>query len=508
MTTEGFSYALPSGPIGTVRTFEEIVEPSPTSLLYGPGSTVSFDIPCGRKNTFLDPSKTFLAFTLNNTCQVAALTTSAAQLDGSATSVIRRLRLIDKQGGSNLELIDEYASLMSLRTIANAEVGSLSGFRSGPEGFLPYRAQFSAAGLLTWSSPQNSTGVPQGQYFERTTTASQVTSTANASVSNSAPAYCNASTQTFAIPLLSAIGLLGDKYIPVHKLTRDMRLDLTLNEASAVFKRSSGFIPAASTVSDKYNQTFPNISTLLPFPNVRDIMEIPGYTMTNVRLHIGYVQVDDDTVALIEKQTGGVYRWAGMSYQFFRNKTNFTTLNNSFNIPARLSSARTVFSIWREIAAQFLTVPAYTASFPRAYTTSFQYQLGSKYLPQRAVAATTLAIRYFLDCFGSYVDRVKRGGGAAVTLITASQDESVFNPTTLIGDNIGTYCMAVDLGGPCGNHLETFMGGAQTLGLDLQLNTTHLVAPTQSAVGYYCDSYVQHDVLFEIDADGNFSATN
>jgi hypothetical protein len=325
---------------------------------------------------------------------------------------------------------------------------------------------------------------------------------------------------------------MGEKYIPVHKLTRPMRLDLTLNEARAVFRRASASI-TDGTVTDQSNVALGSAYPVTPYPGARaPTTLVPGYTVTDVRLHLGYVQIDDETQAAVTSAAGDAYAWAAQTYRHYRNNTQFltATLNGStsgtaqiprnltsatwytYTIPAHLSSARAALSVWRESATLKEIYGRYTSAFPRAYTLTAQYKLGQKPVPVRPMQSLAAMARNFYDVFRRY----DAPGPACGSLVTFGQEQSTFVeydlatalPTTTAADNGGGFCMAVDLGGPCGNDSKTFMGGANTLGEELTLTTSHLHSPSSSAYApYYLDTYVLHDVLYEIDKDGNFTVT-
>lgn len=510
MSAAEFTYGPPPPAIGAIRQYEDVVECSNAanisnalsgvSGIFAPGQVMKFNIPCGQRNTYLDPSKTWLELTVVN------VSDACVQLDGSAHSFVNRVQLFDRAGGLCVEDVEQAGALNHILLNATADPQDLAGRRSG-EGFLPPRVSIdfgSTAAPILWTQPALLQGSYQGNVMETSSVVQTPTSNDNV-----APAYANGQVQTFSLPLLTTVGALGDKYVPVNKLTRGLRLDLLLAPAREVFKRPfNGLASATANVIDQNTQDYGDTPVLLPWPNCRNTVDDRDYLVTSVRLHVGYIQVDDATQAAIEASTGGEYTWAAQTWRFYRNTADFSgESTQTFNIPASLTSARCAISVWRspfDVSDTAGGVPRYTSAFPRLYTTEAQYQLGTKYVPQRPIRSLAGFVRYFLDCFpGGYM----RPGNVPTNMITAAQNEST-DGVAAFADNGGAFHIAADLGGACGNDANTFMAGANTLGESLILTTKHLFSPAGAAFLYYLDTYIKHDVLFRIDANGNFTVTN
>ena len=78
------SYALKASMVNS-RSYYTVVSPQSSSTNITPGSTVTLRIPCGRRNTFLDCSQSFLKYTIKNN------DADASHFDGSAYSVLNRM---------------------------------------------------------------------------------------------------------------------------------------------------------------------------------------------------------------------------------------------------------------------------------------------------------------------------------------------------------------------------------------------------------------------------------
>jgi hypothetical protein len=111
---------------------------------------------------------------------------------------------------------------------------------------------------------------------------------------------------TFQLPLICLIGTLGEKYIPLHALAADLRLEITLNTASCIMPADKYDHPMlGGTLTTNTNGLYPNInngvlkeSVLGSFVSssasiAAAFSSTPTFTLTNVYLHSGMVQVSD-----------------------------------------------------------------------------------------------------------------------------------------------------------------------------------------------------------------------
>lgn len=473
MATAKLDYVLPPEPVHAARTFEEVVEAKSNRGGWGPSDEITFDIPTGQKNAYLDPSKTWLEFTLVNKSQTASSTYSAVQLDGNAYSVFRNISLYDRPGGTVLEAVREAPTLYNL--IKNATSGLEPSWMVGSltEGYLP--ARFAVNDATLYFSATRVDGDYEGQYLERFDAAD--------------PNPQSQATQTFGIGVMSTLGLLGSKYLPVHALNRKIRLSLDVNEASAVFKQ------CRATITSEITDDIQAETGGAPYPNIDDVPAVMNFTINDVRLHLTYVQIPDDAQAAIRAATGNVYSWCDTTYQHHRGIFDGLSLAGEILIPAHLSSARHVLSVLRPVTLQTSVVNRFTSFFPKNYITSAQYRLGTKPIPRWPMKSVAAVAKNYLACLGADDSSVTR-----VNAVNFWVDEG-FNYTT---DTGATYCLGVDLGGPCGDDFNYFMGGANTLGDELWLRWE---ASSNLSQTTYVDSFVAHDALFRIDEYGNFTVS-
>ncbi|MES2464513.1 MAG: hypothetical protein V4671_28460, partial [Armatimonadota bacterium] len=99
--TESVRYDLKGSAVSS-RAYTSRVSPTNGST-FTPENVIRIDIPTGMRNTYLDPSGTYLRFGLKNTNA-----THAAALDHSGSAVIRKLEIYSSAGSNLLESIDNY----------------------------------------------------------------------------------------------------------------------------------------------------------------------------------------------------------------------------------------------------------------------------------------------------------------------------------------------------------------------------------------------------------------
>lgn len=108
------------------RSYYTVVSPQSNSTNILPGSTITHRIPCGRKNTFIDPTQSFMKITVKNNDGEPSL------FDGSAYSLINRLdcyhagNLVDQI--LNYNRVANYLLTNTLTASQRANLSSTMGF--------------------------------------------------------------------------------------------------------------------------------------------------------------------------------------------------------------------------------------------------------------------------------------------------------------------------------------------------------------------------------------------
>lgn len=179
------------------RQYYTVVSPQSSSTNITPGSTVSLRIPCGRKNTFLDASQSFLKYTVkNNDAAILAF-------DGSSYSCIQRMdvyhsgNLIDQI--LNYNRVANYLLNNTLTTSQRANLSSTMGFAENGS-----KTGFQLA---------------TNEYY------------------------------TACLPLLGAIFLGADKLIPVGLLSDDIEVQFLLETTANAFFSAGATAGADYTIS-------------------------------------------------------------------------------------------------------------------------------------------------------------------------------------------------------------------------------------------------------------------
>ena len=170
-----------------------------TSGEYNAGNnTIRFNL--SSSTAFLDPHLTYLKFSVQNkTVTLAGPVAQDIQFDGSAHSLIKRLRITSKSGGFDLENINEYGNLYNL--LADLQLDSHYRMGAGAicEGF----------------------GADNG-YANPSIAETVLAGDANLAGNNGATKY-------FCLPIMSSIiGQLNNKYLPLF-LTGDVQLEIELH---------------------------------------------------------------------------------------------------------------------------------------------------------------------------------------------------------------------------------------------------------------------------------------
>ena len=169
------------------RSYYTSVSPQSSSTSITPGSTITFRIPAGRRNTFLDPTQSYLRLTVKNN------DANAIVFDGSAYSVINRMTVT--HAGN---VVDD---ILNYNIVAN-------------------------------------------YYLNNTLSASEkigLSSMLGNAADGSENGYSIATTKSFTacLPLLGSVFLGASKLIPVGLLNDDIQLDLYTETSLKAFYATS-----------------------------------------------------------------------------------------------------------------------------------------------------------------------------------------------------------------------------------------------------------------------------
>jgi hypothetical protein len=306
--------------------------------VYTMNDTIVLNIPCNR-NTVLSPADSFLKFSVACT-NGAAVNTWTRLSKAGAHGFIQRLRLF--HGSTLLEDVDNYGNLMAQLCTHQRSPDDVFYGGSVVEGF-DEQSQVSINAIY------NISGL-RGQ---------RITNAAYAAGGGAADIAAAAVTpvKTFCIPLVSILGTLTDKYVPLFAMTSSsLRLELQLV--------SSAQIP---------------------------LLALTGYTsfsITNVEYVGSFVELSDQALSVIQQSQGGapltmaVDRYANLIGN--ANLLNAIT-NVSIPVPFKYSSTQAILSTIRQHAAGVTTFDSFGSN--HFSLLEYYWQMGSESIPSKHVGA-------------------------------------------------------------------------------------------------------------------------
>ena len=194
---------------GTSRRYRASIPCSNFSTNIPPSSNMIFQIPCGRKNTYLDGANSYLKLTIKNT---DATSNKSFNLDNCGACVINMLTVY--HSGNLIDQCPNYNTLfnylMDFQSSFSQHVGSLSAYMGTSPTIIGSDLNVVATtGTITSGS---TIGYVKGSF---TSARSGVSINTNQSL-------------TVCLPLLCNIFLNSEKMIPLGKLKSDIELQVLL----------------------------------------------------------------------------------------------------------------------------------------------------------------------------------------------------------------------------------------------------------------------------------------
>jgi len=321
------------------RSYRSSVVPSNKSV-FSPQDVAIFAISGGRRNTYLDTTQSYMRFTIKNNDTTASTGSTLAgqsyfNLDNNAACVINRLDIFH---ASNLiETIQNYNQLMTIFMDTNMNSSQKLGL-SCAYGSTPTvggsGADISRQGMPLFGTIWNTTG---------------------AAASNTA-----AQQQTFCMPIISgAIGLGAEKFLPLGKLSDDIRCEFTLeSQLNAVV----------------YNKA----------PNA-------AWSVTSFELELCIVELSDEGQAMVDSYTSPempIYIHSNSWRSYTSNLPSGTSGGVSLLVPARFGSLKTIYLAPRrasETAGSDLATSYTLSSRVNPNFAQYWWRVGSALLPAKYV---------------------------------------------------------------------------------------------------------------------------
>lgn len=344
---------------------------------YSANDVMIFNIPCNR-NTVLSPHDTYLKFSMNATNGATAQDWVRLSKAG-AHGFIQRLRLF--HGSTLLEDIDNYGNLMASLATKQRSADNISYKGSVVEGFEESCAVLIAgSGAGASATPIYSQNALRGMRVNNQAYGAVASLAAGATLTASPPTTA-LPIRTFCIPLVSILGTLGDKYLPLFAMTSSpLRLELQLVN-----------------------------SPLIPFVS---ISAMASFSLYNVEIIGSFIELSDQALSVIQQSQMGapltmaVNRWASLVYN--ANLLNATT-NVSVPVPFKYSSVQALISTIRQHSAGAITFDAY-GSF-NFNINEYWWQFGSESLPTKHPGSSSTGggdhqtmFNYYCSALGSPYD--------------------------------------------------------------------------------------------------------
>jgi hypothetical protein len=336
------------------------------SQSYGVSDTMIFNLPCNR-NTVLSPHDTYLKFSMT------AVNGATAQpfvrlAKAGASSFIQRLRVF--HGSVLIEDLDSYGNLYAQLANHQRSGDNVSYKGSVTEGFEPSCAVLcdgSGAGvnLPTYNINALRGARIHNSVYNATTLAGGATTTV----------------QTFCIPLISILGTLSDKYIPLFAMTSaPLRIEIQLVN-----------------------------SALIPFVS---LTAMASFTLSNVEINGSFIELSDQALATVQESLQGkpltmaVSRWSNLVY-------NASLLNSVTNVscpvPMKYSSLDAIICSIRQHSGGAVTFDAFGS-----YNYNIQeywWAMGSEQVPSKHPGSSTNGVpdhqtmfQYACSALGSPAD--------------------------------------------------------------------------------------------------------
>jgi hypothetical protein len=330
---------------------------------YAANDVMIFNIPCNR-NTVLSPHDTYLKFSMIATNGGTAQPFVRLAKAG-AHSFIQRLRLF--HGSTLLEDVDNYSNLVAQLCTKQRSADNISYKGSVVEGFEESCAiPCDGTGAGTTISNYTMNALRGARVWNTTYNATTLAGGAATAI------------KTFCIPLVSILGSLGDKYLPLFAMTSSpLRLELQLVN-----------------------------SALIPFVS---ITAMASFAISNVEIIGSFIELSDQALAVIQQSQMGqpltmaVSRWSNLVYN--ANLLNAQT-NVTCPVPFKYSSVQAIINSVRSNAGGAITFDAFGSY--NFNILEYWFQFGSETLPTKHPGSSATGggdhqtmFNYFCSALGS-----------------------------------------------------------------------------------------------------------
>lgn len=460
------------------RTFRVSV-PSANATAFTAGQTMIFNIPCGRRNCFLDPAASYIRYTIKSTAAAQTATSSAVTnflvpgstavnatygaglfLDHNAYSIFNTTTLYS--GSNMLEYVNGCNILYSWILDTNFSYGN---------------ALSNSLNYGMYVPDTNVLDIRKGALLSNVVPATgTATSTSSTIISEQ---------NTFCLPLLS--GLLGigssGKMVPIYAINDVLRLEILL---------------------ENQTQAFAQLGTVTTV-----------YSVINAELQLQYIELSDEGMSLVNSTAppGSPMFIVGNSFRHYvQTIKSGTTGIYSCLVPSKLASLKSLHILPRR-STEINGASSYSlSSRVNPYFDYIVLKVSGTQVPQKPIylqnASTTGGFSEGLvetmKCFGSLI------GTDKAMLLNAS------NYNVAVAANTGTGVLALSTANASyanafgvGIDLELFQSKDTIInGLNCLAESLYFEAniSTDPGADFTLDMYSSFDQLYICDSTGYLSA--
>jgi len=463
------------------RSFRVSVPSSNGSGPFTAGTTMIFNIPCGRRNCVLDPAGSYIRYTVKSTA--VAQTASSANI--SALPVAGSTAVAGSYGAG---LFMDHNAYSVFNTMTIYSGSNMIEYINGCNILYSYilDTNFSYSNAL-YNSLNYGMYVPDASPLDvrrgtLISTVAQATATATATSST----IINEQ-NTFCLPLLS--GLLGigssGKMVPIYAINDVLRIEILLENQTQAF------------------------ATLGTFTTV------PAYSIINAELELQYIELDGEGMSLINSTTpsGSPIFIVGNSFRHYvQTIKNATQGIYSCLIPSKLASLKSVHILPRRSTEVNSSTSYSLSSRVNPYFEYVVLKISGTQIPQKPLLLTgTSTTGGFAEgaieiqkCFGSLIATDKAGLLNATNYNvapTASAGTGVFAVRTGLNSYQNAFAISIDT--ELFGSKDTVVNGLNCLAESMYFEAN---ITTDTDADYTLDFFASFDNLFIVDQTGYVSS--
>jgi len=460
------------------RTFRVSV-PAANAQTFNAGNTMIFNIPCGRRNCFLDPTSSYIRYTIKSTAAAQTATSSAV-----TNFLVPGSTAVSATFGAGLFLDHNAYSIFNTSTLYSGS--NMLEYVNGCNILYSWilDTNFSYSNALT-NSLNYGMYVPDTNVLDirKGTLLSNVVPATAAATSTSSTIVSEQN--TFCMPLLS--GLLGigssGKMVPIYAINDVLRLEILLENQTQAFAQ----LGLLSTT----------------------------YSVLNAELELQYIELSDEGMGLVNSTAprGSPMFIVGNSFRHYvQTIKSGTTGIYSCLVPSKLASLKSLHILPRR-STEINSSSSYSLSSRiNPYFDYVVLKVSGTQVPQKPIyfqnTSTTGGFAEGLvetmKCFGSII-----GTDKSMLLNASNYNVAPAANTTTgvlgIAAGAGSYANAFGLG----IDLELFQSKDTIInGLNCLAESLYFEAniSTDPGADFTLDFYASFDALYIVDSTGYVSA--